>query len=113
MEFTEIEEGEFAAGASVMQGNSAMRTAVAGDPDGIAYISLGYVDASVSPAKIDGAEGTVENVLAGTYPFQRILWMFTKGKPSELEQAYLDFVMSPGGQKIVEEEGFIAIYPTN
>jgi ABC-type phosphate transport system substrate-binding protein len=39
--------------------------------------------------------------------------MFTSGTPSELEQAYLDFVMSPDGQDIVEEEGFIAIYPTN
>lgn len=113
MEFTDIEEGEFAADASVQQGNSAMRAAVAGDPYGIAYISLGYVDSTVAPAKIDGAEGTVENVLAGTYPFQRILWMFTNGTPSKLEQAYLDYVMSPEGQRIVEEEGFIAIYPTN
>jgi phosphate transport system substrate-binding protein len=113
MDFTDIEEGEFVADASVQQGNSAMRASVAGDPYGIAYISLGYVDSTVSPAKIEGAEGTVENVLAGTYPFQRILWMFTNGKPSELEQAYLDFVMSPEGQSIVEEEGFIAIYPTN
>jgi phosphate transport system substrate-binding protein len=113
MDFTDIEEGDFAADASVQQGNSAMRAAVAGDPNGIAYISLGYVDSTVSPAKIDGAEGTVENVLAGTYPFQRILWMFTNGKPSELEQAYLDYVMSPEGQRIVEEEGFIPIYPIN
>lgn len=113
MDFTDIEEGEFVADASVQQGNSAMRAAVAGDPYGIAYISLGYVDSTVAPAKIDGAEGTVENVLAGTYPFQRILWMFTNGAPSELSQAYLDYVMSPEGQQIVEEEGFIAIYPTN
>ncbi|MCW4013352.1 MAG: phosphate ABC transporter substrate-binding protein [Candidatus Bathyarchaeota archaeon] len=113
MEFTDIEEGEFAADSSVQQGNSAMRAAVAGDPYGIAYISLGYVDSTVVPAKIDGTEGTVENVLAGTYPFQRILWMFTNGAPSNLAQAYLDYVMSPEGQQIVEEEGFIAIYPTN
>lgn len=113
MDFTDIDEGEFAADASVQGGNSAMRAATANDPHGIAYISLGYVDSTVSPAKIGGAEGTVENVLAGTYPFQRILWMFTNGTPSELEQAYLDFVMSPEGQLIVEEEGFIAIYPTN
>ena len=113
MDFTDIEEGQFAADASVQQGNSAMRAAVSGDTYGIAYISLGYVESSVSPAKIDGVEGTVENVLAGSYPFQRILWMFTNGKPSELEQAYLDYVMSPAGQRIVEEEGFIPIYPTN
>jgi phosphate transport system substrate-binding protein len=113
MEFTDIEEGEFAADASVQQGNSAMRASTAGDPYGIAYVSLAYVDSTISPAKINGVEGTVENVLAGTYPFQRILWMFTNEKPSTLEQAYLDYVMSPDGQKIVEEEGFIAIYPTN
>jgi phosphate transport system substrate-binding protein len=113
MDFTDIEEGEFAADASVQQGNSAMRASVAGDQYGIAYISLGYVDSTTAPAKIGGVEGTVENVLAGSYPFQRILWMFTNGKASELEQAYLDFVMSPAGQRIVEEEGFIPIYPTN
>lgn len=113
MEFIGIEEGEFAADASIQQGNSAMRAAIAGDPYGIAYISLGYVDETVAPAKIDGVEGTVDNVLAGTYPFQRILWMFTNGVPSELEQAYLNYVMSPAGQRIVEEEGFISIYPTN
>ena len=113
MEFAGIEEGDFVADASIQQGNSAMRAAVVGDPYGIVYISLGYVDETVAPAKIDGVEGTVENVLAGTYPFQRILWMFTNGVPSELEQAYLNYVMSPAGQSIVEEEGFIPIYPTN
>lgn len=113
MDFTDIDEGEFAADASVQGGNSAMRASVASDEHGIAYISLGYVDSTVAPAKIGGVERTVENVLAGTYPFQRILWMFTNGTPTELEQAYLDFVLSPTGQQIVEEEGFIAIYPTN
>ena len=90
-----------------------MRASTAGDPYGIAYVSLAYLDGSISPAKINGVEGTVENVLSGAYPFQRNLWMFTNEKPSTLEQAYLDFVMSPAGQTIVEEEGFIAIYPTN
>jgi phosphate transport system substrate-binding protein len=113
MDFTNIDEGEIVANASIQQGNSAMRASVAGDDYGIAYISLGYVDATVSPAKIGGVEGTVENVLAGTYPFQRILWMFTNGKPSTLEQAYLDYVQSPEGQMFVEEEGFIPIYPTS
>lgn len=113
MEFVEIAEGEFAADASVQQGNSAMKASVVGDPYGIAYLSLGYIDSTVAPAKIEGSEGTVENVLAGKYPFQRVLWMFTNGKPSELEQAYLDYVMGPEGQSIVEEEGFIPIYPTS
>jgi ABC-type Fe3+ transport system substrate-binding protein len=39
--------------------------------------------------------------------------MFTNGAPSEIAQAYLDYVMGPEGQQIVEEEGFIPIYPTN
>lgn len=101
---------EFADDAGVKPSNGEMRAAVAGDVDGIAYISLGYVDASVRSAKLDGVECNVANVLSGSYTAQRILWMFTKGMPDELEQAFINFVQSSDGQTIVEDLGFIAIH---
>lgn len=101
---------EMAGDATVKASNSEMRAAVAGNKYGIAYISLGYVDTSVSAAKVDGVEATVENVLSGDFPITRILWMFTKGPPDPLEIAFIKYVLSPEGQALVEDLGFIPIY---
>lgn len=96
--------------ASVKPSNGEMKTAISGDPYGIAYISLGFVDSSVKALKIAGIEATIDNVNSGKYPVQRVLWVFTNGQPSELEQAFIDYLLSPAGQKIVVEMGYIAIY---
>jgi phosphate transport system substrate-binding protein len=99
-----------AAIASVKPSNGEMKTAVSSDPYGIAYISLGFVDNSVKALKIAGIEATVENVNSGKYPVQRVLWIFTNGQPSQLEKAFIDYLVSPPGQKIVQDMGYIAIY---
>jgi phosphate transport system substrate-binding protein len=96
--------------ASVKPSNGEMKTAISGDPYGIAYISLGFVDSSVKALKIAGVEATIENVNAGTYTVQRVLWVFTSGQPNELEQAFIDYLLGPEGQQIVEEMGYIPIY---
>jgi phosphate transport system substrate-binding protein len=96
--------------ASVKPSNGEMKTAAAGDPYGIAYISLGFVDTSVKALKIAGIEATIDNVNSGKYPVQRVLWVFTKGQPSALEQAFIDYLLSSVGQKIVGEMGYIPIY---
>jgi phosphate transport system substrate-binding protein len=96
--------------ASVKASNGEMKTAISGDTYGIAYISLGFVDSSVKALKIAGVEATIDNVNSGKYTVQRVLWVFTNGQPSELEQAFIDYLLSPAGQKIVTDMGYIAIY---
>lgn len=103
-------DAEFAAGASVKPSNGEMRASVAGNKYGIAYVSLGYVDDTVRAAKVGGVKATVENVNSGTYPITRVLWMLTKGMPSPLEKAFIEYVQSSEGQAIVEELGYIPIY---
>jgi len=103
-------EADFSPDASVKPSNGEMRASVANNEYGIAYISLGYVDSSVSAAKIDGVEATVANVNSGDYAITRILWMFTKGLPSPLERAWIEFVQSAEGQAVVEDLGYIPIY---
>lgn len=95
--------------ASVKPSNGEMRAATAGDTYGIAYISLGYVDSTVSAAKIGGVEATVANVKSGDYPITRVLWLMTKGFPSNLERAFIAFVLSSDGQQVVEDLGYIPI----
>jgi phosphate transport system substrate-binding protein len=96
--------------ATVKPSNGEMRAAVAGDRYGIAYISLGYVDSTVKASKLSGVEATVANVLSGSYPITRILWVFTKGFPNNLERAFIAYMQSEAGQNVLEEEGYIRLY---
>ncbi|MCB2173438.1 phosphate ABC transporter substrate-binding protein, partial [archaeon] len=87
-----------------------MRASVANNKYGISYVSLGYVDETVSAVIIDGVEATVENVQNGVYPITRMLWIFTKGMPNNLESSFILFIQGPEGQSVVEELGYIPIY---
>ncbi|MFZ2071814.1 MAG: phosphate ABC transporter substrate-binding protein [Halobacteriota archaeon] len=102
-------EREIAGKASVKPSNGEVRATVSGDEKSIGYISIGYVDPSVKALRIDGVEATRENVLADKYPIVRMLYIITKGEPSELERAFIDFVLSEEGQKVVEDMGYISI----
>ena len=100
----------FVSSASVKPSNGEMRASVANNLYGISYVSLGYVDETVSAIVVDGVEAKIENVLNGRYPITRILWMFTRGMPSNLEAAFIEFIQGPEGQAVVEELGYIPIY---
>jgi len=89
--------------ALIAEGNGAVKANIASKAQAIGYISLGIVDETVKAVKVDGAEATVANIKSGAYGVSRPLNMATKGQMSELAKAYLDFVMSPEGQKIVAE----------
>ena len=102
-------EREIAGEASVKPSNGEVRATVSGDEKSIGYLSLGYVDASLKAVKIDGVAATVENVLSGDYAITRSLYLITKGEPSDLEKAIIDFVLSEEGQKVVEDMGYIKL----
>ncbi len=103
-------EQEIAGKASVKDSNGGVIMTVTTDDKAIGYISLGYVDpTAVKAVKIDGVEATVENVLSGDYPISRSLYLITKGEPEPLEKAFIDFVLSEEGQKVVEERGYIKL----
>jgi len=101
---------QIAGTASVKPSNGEMKTAVASDPYGIAYISLGFVDSSVKALSMANVQPTLANVLSGTYTPQRVLIVFTNGPPTALEMAFINFLTSSAGQKIVSDSGYIPIY---
>ena len=100
----------FVSTASVKPSNGEMRASVANNIFGISYVSLGYIDETVSALTINDVDATIENVENGQYPITRILWIFTKGMPSKLEAAFIEFIQEPEGQAVVEELGYIPIY---
>jgi phosphate transport system substrate-binding protein len=95
--------------AILQPSNGALRTTVAGDPDSIGFLSMGYVDSTVKALAVDGVEATVENAKSRTYPIIRPLYFLTREEPVGLVKEFIDFALGADGQAIVVEEGFVSI----
>ena len=95
--------------AVITNSTSVMMTTVAGDLHAIGYISLGSLNDTVKAIEIDGVEASVENIKNGTYKVARPFNIATKESLSENAQDFINFIMSSEGQKVVEENGYIAV----
>ena len=95
--------------AAITNSTSVMMTSVAGDANGIGYISLGSLNDTVKAVKIDGAEATTANVKSGDYKIARPFNIVTKDGLSDVAQDFVDFIMSADGQKVVGDEKYIPV----
>jgi len=96
--------------ATIKEGNGNVQTTVAGNANAIGYVSLTFVDKTVKALDVGGVQATVANVLNKSYSLSRpFLAFYDEAKPSDATKAFLDFIMSPEGQKIVTAEGGITI----
>ena len=110
--FEEMVMGEdalIAASAILQASNGAIRTTVSTTPYSIAYLSFGYLDDTVKSISIDGIAATEPNAADGSYPIVRPLNMLTNGEPAGMVKAFLDFILSEAGQKLVVEDGYIPV----
>jgi len=93
--------------AMVQDSNGSVREVIANDPGGIGYMSLGLVNSSVKAVSIGGVKATHDNVKNHTYQLVRPFLLVVKGKPQGAARQFIDYVLSPEGQKHLEEEGLI------
>lgn len=94
--------------ATIVNSTSVVMTTVAGNKNSIGYISLGSLNDTVKAIKIDGVDASVENINNGNYKVSRPFNIATKDDTNELSQDFIAFIMSSDGQKIVEDNGYIA-----
>lgn len=94
--------------ATVVNSTSIVMTTVAGNKNSIGYISLGSLNDTVKAVKIDGTEPTVENIINNAYKVFRPFNIATREDISELAQDFISFILSSDGQKVVEDNGYIA-----
>jgi len=110
--FEEMVMGEdalIAATAILQASNGSVRTTVSTTPYSIAYLSFGYLDDTVKSISIDGVAAIEQNAADGSYPIVRPLNMLTNGEPAGMVKAFLDFILSEAGQKLVVEDGYIPV----
>jgi phosphate transport system substrate-binding protein len=103
---------DFAASAQTMPGTAALLQAVAKDKNGIGYGGAAYgTGAKHLLVKKDdssqGVEPTEGNVVSGTYPIWRFLYVYVNPAVDKGEiAAYLKWIRGDEGQKLVKEVGY-------
>ncbi len=103
---------EISLGALVQDSNGAIRQVVSDDRNAIGYISLGLVNDRVKAVKIDGVEPSVENIQAGKYKIVRPFLFVFKSEPRGAAREFLDYILSPAGQKLLVQEGLVSMSQT-
>ena len=104
-----LKKGKIAEQANFVPSNAAMKTAIANDPQGIGYISLGVADSSVKLLAIDGVFPSSDKVNSGKYEIARGLYMNTRGEPNPLAKAFISYMLSSEGQALVKKHGFLPV----
>ncbi len=102
-------EGKFAKSTRNLQSTQAIVDEVSKNANSIGYIGLGYENASIKPITVDGVESTVDTVLDGSYALSRPLNMISNGEPTGAAKAYVEWILSPAGQKLVADQGFVPL----
>lgn len=101
---------DYAGSAQKMAGNEQIVSEVAKNPAGIGYVGLAYIQApSIKVVPIDGKTPNHADVRDKSYPYSRPTFYYTNGAPAGNAKAFVDFTLSPKGQKIVEQVGFVPV----
>ncbi len=117
---------DFASSTQVLQGTAALGEAVGQDVKGIGYGGVGYFalrnDVKILKIKKDtGAPGikpadngkvNYEAIWDRSYSISRYLYCFTNSNPDPAVKEFLDFIVSPEGQKVVETMEYIPLPKT-
>lgn len=116
-------KGDYSQKMMGMNGSAQIVEAVKADKSGIGYVGVSYVKdtndkelpgLNVVSVKKDANSPAyspldIAAVNAGNYPISRELYQYTNGKPTGVIRDWIEFVLSPEGQKTVEAEGFFKI----
>ena len=93
--------------------NGAIKQTISQTPGAIGYVGLGYLDETVKVLPIKkgttAVEPTIANIQNGSYPIARSLYLLVNGEPEGLMKDFIEFILSPEGQAIVKEEGFVPV----
>ena len=106
---------EFAPGALMLSSSQAIADEVAGNTAAIGYYGMGYISRKQKPVAVakdsasDYVAPTIDNVINGSYPISRPLFLYTNGSPVGLTKKFVDFMLSKEGQGLVSATDFVPI----
>jgi phosphate transport system substrate-binding protein len=106
---------DFKLGSRDMNGSKEVVELVASTPTAIGYSGMGYATPEVKMLRVARKSGepsiapSVGSTLDHTYPLARPLFVYTLGTPEGEVKRYVDWMLSPAGQHLVEESGYVPV----
>ncbi|MFE0644444.1 phosphate ABC transporter substrate-binding protein [Streptomyces sp. NPDC058877] len=94
---------------AIVGGNLETRNKLKSTRGSIAPLSTGFIDGhpDLVAVPLDGVAPTMANVASSKYPMTRPLFMITNGEPKGTAKQYIDYVLSPEGQKLLPQHGYL------
>ncbi|MGH7891569.1 MAG: PstS family phosphate ABC transporter substrate-binding protein [Thermodesulfobacteriota bacterium] len=114
-------KGDYKDSVKEQPGSASVVQGVTEDKGAIGYSGIGYITSGVKAVKLgknpgECAEPDLANVLNGSYPLGRYLYLYVNKKPNEaldpLILEFLKYVLSQQGQGVVIKDGYLPI-PAN
>lgn len=111
-----LEKENFDPTVKLMPASSSIAQSISQDKWSIGYLGLGYTkegNIKVLNIKKDANSQAVtpshNTVLDKSYSIARPLFLIFNGEPQGISASFLEFSLSPEGQKIVEETGYVTL----
>ncbi|MDX2001642.1 MAG: phosphate ABC transporter substrate-binding protein [Chitinophagales bacterium] len=116
-----VVKGDYSTNVKAMNGTSQIVEAIKTDQAGIGYVGVGHMmkDGKMKEGmkalkvKNDSLNTYItpstETIISGNYPLTRPLFQITNGKPQGTILKFIQFELSPEGQKMVLEGGYFPI----
>lgn len=114
-----LNKKDYSPRARLMPATSGILQSVGDDRGAIGYVGLGYVEGGdVDRVKVigvkersdaDAIRPSSETVQSGEYSVARPLFLYTNGQPRGLVAEFVAFALSPEGQDVVRETGYVVV----
>lgn len=112
-------KGDFKDSVKEQPGSASVVQGVTEDRYAIGYSGIGYKTSGIRTVPLSFKEGEpykeaeMENVMNGSYPLARFLYVYINKKPGQpldpLVREFVKFILSRGGQEVVVKDGYIPI----
>ncbi len=111
-----LNKGDFKNSVKEQPGSSSVVEGIAKDIAAIGYSGIGYTTSGVRAVPLSAKEGgkvaeaTYANVLNGSYPMSRMLYIYVAKKPGQplpkVVEEFLRYALSKEGQAVVVKDGY-------
>lgn len=110
-----LEKKNYKDGIMSLPATGAIIQSVSQTPGAIGYVGLAYLNKKVKPVSVSFDAGksytapSAKNARNKSYPIVRPLYYYYLSEKASVAKPFVDYVLSPQGQRIVTEIGFIPL----